>query len=87
MLRGSSFLPALPSARVSPRASSTLLTPRLSGCTVLQTLTFEEPMFGECVPLLTSMPDLSSLSDLKIEGLPEHLQPWGDGGRKGFSIE
>ena len=28
MLRGSSFLPALPSARVSPRASSTLLTPR-----------------------------------------------------------
>ena len=28
------------------------------------------------------MPDLSSLTDLKVEGLPEHLQPWEDGGRK-----
>ena len=58
----------------------------LSGCTAMQTLTFEKPSFGECVPSLASMPDLSSLTDLKLEGLPKHLQPWEDGGRKRFSI-
>ena len=34
---------------------------------------------------LTSMPDLSSLAGLKVNGLPRHLQAWEDGGRKSFS--
>ena len=35
---------------------------------------------------LPSMPDLSSLTDLKVKGLPANLKPWEDGGRKRFSL-
>ena len=52
----------------------------LSGCTALQTLTLGD------LDKLAILPDLSSLTDLKVEGLPKHLQPWEDGGRKRFSI-
>ena len=33
---------------------------------------------------LASMPDLSSLVDLEVKGLPSGLKAWEDGGRKAF---
>ena len=63
----------------------------LSGCTALQTLTLEGLFSfntnGAAVFSITSMPDLSSLTGLKVEGLPAKLKrPWEDGGRKRFSL-
>jgi len=33
---------------------------------------------------LQGMPDLSHMGDLKVEGLPLHLHPWEEGGRKAY---
>ena len=51
---------------------------------------------GECTGLqeldlrgcsgLVSLPDLSGLAQLKVEWLPEHLQPWKASGHKAFSL-
>ena len=34
---------------------------------------------------LEAMPDLSHMVDLTVEGLPRHLKPWEEGGRKAYT--
>ena len=55
----------------------------LAGCTALQSLEFKESRWAPMYKL-ASMPDLSSLVDLEVKGLPSQLQAWEDGGRKAF---
>ena len=35
---------------------------------------------------LQGLPDLSHLPELKVEGLPRHLKPWQEGGRKAYHL-
>ena len=56
------------------------LTERLGELKTLQTLNLEE-----CKGLV-SLPDLSGLAQLKVENLPDHLQPWKASGYKAFSL-
>ena len=56
------------------------LPERLGECTGLQTLNLRG-----CSGLL-SLPDLSGLAQLKVQWLPNHLQPWKDSGYKSFSL-
>ena len=60
------------------------LPERLGECTALQTLTLGG-LWGGCSGLV-SLPDLSGLAQLKVEGLPDHLQPWKASGYKALSL-
>ena len=56
-----------------------MLPERLGECEKLREL-----HLANCVGL-TSLPDLSMFKDLlKVHGLPEHMQPWEEDGRKGY---
>ena len=56
------------------------LPERLGECTGLQTLNL-----GNCSGLV-SLPDLSGLAQLKVEHLPDHLQPWKASGYKALFL-
>ena len=55
----------------------------LVGCAALKSLDIKEHHSFK-MDKLTSMPDLSALTGLKVKGLPVHLQGWKNGGRKRF---
>jgi hypothetical protein len=61
-------------------ASLTSLPERLGELKTLQTLNLDD-----CSGLV-SLPDLSGLAQLKVENLPDHLQPWKASGYKAFSL-
>ena len=71
----------------------TLQTLDLYGCSGLVSL---PERLGECTGLerlnldgcsgLVSLPDLSGLAQLKVEHLPDHLQPWKASGYKALSL-
>ena len=66
------------------RCSGLLSLPeRLGELKTLQTLSLAG-CFG-CEGLL-SLPDLSGLAQLKVNNLPDNLQPWADSGYKAFSL-
>ena len=87
-LMSCSSLTALPDLS----ALTSLQTLYLDGCESLTTLpdlsaltSLQKLILWGCSSL-TALPDLSSLAGLKVEGLPQHLQAWEDGGRKSFSV-
>ena len=56
------------------------LPERLGECTGLQSL-----QLYSCSGLV-SLPDLSGLAQLKVEYLPDHLEPWEASGYKALSV-
>ena len=50
-----------------------------------------EISYGSCLKLgsatLLCRADLSALTALKVEGLPNHLAPWEAGGFKAWSVD
>ena len=90
VIRGNDKLTSLPESVGELKALQTL---KLLGCSGL--LSLPEGL-GQCQALqklqlyecegLKSLPDLSGLAQLKVEYLPDHLQPWEASGCKAFSL-
>ena len=71
---------ALQSLHLSSCAALTSLPERLGECAALQSLDL-----SSCTAL-TSLPDLSGLSRLRVQSLPDQLRPWEANGRKAFAV-
>ena len=90
VIRGNDKLTLLPESVGELKALQTL---KLLGCSGL--LSLPEGL-GQCQALqklqlyecegLKSLTDLSGLAQLKVEYLPDHLQPWEASGYKAFSL-